>query len=142
MAKKVTDISTTDNDLTPKKVIKSISPKPECNFDERFLKLESKINELVDKMITKPINIIESTQIPTDKELKEKEIESSTNKVEKPIQNHFLNNWKTSVCGLALIVFGIIGRGKDLINSTEAIGFITMGIGLILGKDYDTISRK
>lgn len=134
MAKKVIDILTNDNDSTPKKV----TPKPECNFDERFLKLESKINELVElNMITKPTHII-----PTDNELKEKEIGLSTNKVEKPIQNHFLNNWKTSVCGLGLIIFAIVGRVKDLINSTEAIGFITMGIGLILGKDYDVISRK
>jgi hypothetical protein len=139
MAKKIIEGSIDGVDSTPKKAVKSISPKSECNLNERFLKLESKINELVE---LNKVTESTSTPIPTDNELKEKDIELVTNKVEKPPQNHFLNNWKTSLCGLALIMLGIVGRGKDLISSTEAIGFITMGIGLILGKDYDVISRK
>jgi hypothetical protein len=137
MAKKITEGSIDGIDSTPKKVVKSkvtdSFPMPQFDCSERLVNLESKINELVElNMITKP------TSIPTDNELKEIE---ETPKPKQP-QNHFLNNWKTSLCGLMLIIFGIIGRGKELINSTEAIGFITMGIGLLLGKDYDVVSRK
>ncbi len=51
-------------------------------------------------------------------------------------------NWKTSLCGLSLVGFAIVGRVMDFINGGEAIGMGIAGIGLILGKDYDIISRR
>jgi len=49
--------------------------------------------------------------------------------------NEIIKNYKTTLCGVVLIVIGIIGINQKLMSTTESIALIMAGAGFITSKD-------
>ena len=51
------------------------------------------------------------------------------------IMNEMIKNYKTTICGVVLIVTGLFGYSQKIMSATEASALIMAGAGFITSKD-------